>query len=249
MPTDDTHGADPAAEPAVRSLRTSLGPTILLERPERRNALTLSMWQALEAGVLELAGETSGPVYLMGAGGYLSSGADLGALAQARSSEEAAREFVEGVVTCLMRLHLVDREVVAVVEGGAAGGGIEIMAACDRRVAIGAPRLVFPFGHHGMELDGLTRWRLTRLAGETEAARLVDGRHVVEADEALRLGLFDEQHDTLEAFARAESERSAGVQPSEATETYTRPGEDVADAVARASTPMLRAFPPHWTGR
>ena len=248
MPSHHPQGRDPEADRTIRALDTPLGPTILLDRPERRNALTLPMWQALGARVVELAAGTSGPVYLMGAGGYFSSGADLGSLAFARSSEEQALEFVEGVVTCLMRVHLADLEVVAVVEGGAAGGGVEIMAACDRRVAIGAPRLVFPFGHHGMELDGLIRWRLTRLVGEVEAERLVDGRHVVEADEATRLGLFDQHYETLEELARAESTRPADPPSGAAAEKFTRHGEDFAAAVARASVPMLQAFPPHRTG-
>lgn len=237
---------DPTDDAAIRTLDTALGPTVLIDRPERRNALTLEMWQGLGARVAALPAEGPGPIYLMGAGGYFSSGADLGALAWARGREEHAKEFVEGVVTCLMQLHLHDREVVAVVDGGAAGGGVEIMAACDRRVAIGAPRLVFPFGHHGMTLDGLTRWRLTSLVGEEEAERLTDGRHVVEADEAMRLGLFDAQHETLEEFARAEALRPPRATPSTTRTRFPRAGEDVSAAVARASAPMLRAFPPHW---
>lgn len=248
MAPTDPRGDDSTADRTIQALETPLGPTILLDRPERRNALTLPMWQALGARVLELADRTTGPLYLMGAGGYFSSGADLDALAWARSDEEHAREFVEGVVTCLLRLHLTDREVVAVVEGGAAGGGVEIMAACDRRVAIGAPRLVFPFGHHGMELDGLTRWRLTRLVGEVEAARLVNGRHVLDAEEATGLGLFDQRHATLEELAAAEAARPVDADGGAVEETFLRPGEDMTAAVARASAPMLRAFPPYRTG-
>lgn len=247
MPLENSPGPERAAD-AVRTLDTPLGPTILLDRPHRRNALTLDMWQALGERVLELAARTTGPVYLMGAGGYFSSGADLGALTWARSSEEAAQEFVEGVVTCLLRLHLADREIVAVVEGGAAGGGVEIMAACDRRVAVGAPRLVFPFGQHGMELDGLTRWRLTGLVGEQEAQRLTEGLHAVPTEEALGLGLFDQRHETLEALAAAESGRAGEPLQRAAENSYLQPGEGLEEAVARASVPMLRAFPPHWDG-
>ena len=57
MPSHDPHGHDPAADTTIRALDTPLGPTTLLDRPERRNALTLPMWQALGARVLELAAE------------------------------------------------------------------------------------------------------------------------------------------------------------------------------------------------
>lgn len=241
MPTSGPVGPP---DPGVRLATTPLGPVVLIDRPARRNALTLEMWRALPEQVTRLAGRTTGPIYLMGAGGYFCSGADLGALAVARRGEREAVAFVTAVVGCLVRLHTLDREVVAVVEGGAAGGGVEIMAACDRRVAIGGPRLVFPFGQHGIELDGLTRWRLGQIVGEDVARRLVDGRHVVEAGEARRLGLFDEQHPDLAAFARAEASRSPARPPGH---SFLRAGETFEEAVRRAAGPMLRVFPPHRT--
>lgn len=230
----------------MRVVSSPLGPVVLLDRPGRRNALTLDLWRALGARVVELAAQTPGPVYLRGAGEYFCSGADLGSLTFARSDEEQAREFVDGVVTCLMQLHLLDREVVAVVEGGAAGGGVEIMAACDRRVAIGSPSLVFPFGTHGMTLDDFTRWRLHQLVGDAQAERLVDGRHVVDADEALRLGLFDSRHDSLAALAAAErTGRDSRTTSPRDGGAYLGPGETLDLAVHRAAAPMRQAFPPH----
>lgn len=245
--------------PVVRIEQTSLGQTVVLDRPERRNALTLALWRELGALVRSADDGTTGPLYLRGAGGYFCSGADLDALRWAREAPGHADDFVEGVVRCLLSLHDVGREVVAVVEGGAAGGGVEIMAACDRRVAIGAPSLVFPFGQHGMQLDGLTRWRLDQLVGERAAERLRDGRHVVPAEEALALGLFDERHESLEAFAAAEHEPTVPTVGDEAGhehelehgrapargQRYLIEGESLDDAVQRAAAPMRLAFPPH----
>lgn len=249
-PTDARTAIDDTTA-LVRVTESELGTTIVLDRPERRNALTLQMWIALGDRLAELA-DGEGPIYLVGAGGYFCSGADLSALAFARTDEEHAVIFVRAVVTALMRLHRSPREVVAVIDGGAAGGGIEIMACCHRRVALGDPKLVFPFGHHGMTLDGLTHWSLIELLGEEEAERLIDGRHVVEIEESLRLGLFDERHEDRAAFAGAEAERQADPQRAAAgsaarERTYLQPGEAPADAVTRAATPMLTAFPPHRT--
>lgn len=263
----------------VRIEQTVLGQTVVLDRPERRNALTLELWQELAALVRRVdsddhdgassdsdgtgrEGSTDGasrptaapPLYVVGAGGYFCSGADLDSLRWARESPEQADVFVEAVVACLLGLHVARREVVALVEGGAAGGGVEIMAAADRRVAIGGPALVFPFGTHGMQLDGFTRWRLHGLVGDREAERLVDGRHVVPTEEALALGLFDERHDSLEAFASAERARlgaqdgQPGEEPDPAaslTDSYLTAGDSLTDAVRRAAAPMREAFPPH----
>ena len=243
----------------VRIEQTILGQTIVLDRPERRNALTLALWQEL-GGLVRAADRPEddgghGPLYVVGAGGYFCSGADLDALRWARQTPEQADDFVDGVVECLLSLHTAHREVVAVVEGGAAGGGVEIMAAADRRVAIGAPTLVFPFGHHGMHLDGFTRWRLSGLVGDQEAERLLEGRRVVDIDEALALGLFDEQQDSLEAFAAAERGPTGwpvgdGAGRGDCREGtrgsgYLTDGESLADAVRRAAAPMREAFPPH----
>lgn len=232
----------------VRIEQTSLGRTIVLDRPERRNALTLAMWRELGelARALDEPGRADEPLYVVGAGGYFCSGADLDALRWARESPGQADEFVHGVVECLLSLHTTRPEVVAVVEGGAAGGGVEIMAACDRRVAIGSPSLVFPFGTHGMTLDDFTRWRLHQLVGDAQAERLVDGRHVVDADEALRLGLFDSRHDSLAALAAAErTGRDSRTTSPRDGGAYLGPGETLDLAVHRAAAPMRQAFPPH----
>lgn len=230
----------------VRLTDGPLGTTLVLDRPARRNALTLAMWQDLGALVRQV-GDGPGSLYVVGAGGYFCSGADLDALRYARSGPDHAEEFVHAVVSALLSIHAVDREVVAVVEGGAAGGGVEIMAACDRRAALGEPTLVFPFGHHGMSLDGFTRWRLHRLVGDDEAERLVDGRHVVGTDEAVRLGLLDERHDDLAALAGAERGRRAAapVAPAAHGERYLAGVDELPEAVSRAAGPMLAAFPRH----
>lgn len=241
---ESSAGPPRSPEGSVRLTRTALGQTVVLDRPARRNALTLAMWQGLGALVREVGDVGEDPLYVRGAGGYFCSGADLDALRHARGGETEAREFVSAVVSALLSIHAVGRQVVAVVEGGAAGGGVEIMAACDRRVAVGHPRLVFPFGTHGMTLDGFTRWRLHRLVGDAEAERLVDGRHVVEAEDALRLGLLDERHDDLEAVVAAEEARGRQDRPRD-PHRYLAGLGDLPAATVRAAAPMLTAFPPH----
>lgn len=237
MPTLTLMTAPPNDDGAVRLIDRPAGRTLLLDRPERRNALTLTMWHDLAALASEYGQDAATPLTVVGAGGYFCSGADLATLAWARSTPARATEFVRAVVTALLTLHTVPATVVALVEGGAAGGGVEIMAACDRRVAVGSPTLVFPFGHHGMVLDDFTRSRLAQLVGHQQAERLADGRHVVAVDEALDLGLLDEVTSEL----GRPSERITA--PAPAGPGYLGPGEDLAAAVARAARPMLAAFP------
>ena len=77
----------------VRRTRTDVGDTVVLDRPGRRNALTLPMWVDLGRAA---RGGGREPLYLVGAGGYFCSGADLGTLAWARESPVHADAFVGG---------------------------------------------------------------------------------------------------------------------------------------------------------
>ena len=165
---------------------------VLLDRPATRNALTAAMWRDLAEAVTRLdRAPTDAPVVLRGADGYFSSGADLAALAHARTDRHRAAAFTTAVVGALLALHRARRRTVALVDTGAAGGGVEIMLACDVRVTTGPVGLVFPFGGHGVSLDGFTAWRLTGLVGARDAARLTDGVHRVPDAEVRRLGLVD----------------------------------------------------------
>lgn len=260
--------ASPPTDGTVRVVEGERGTTVVLDRPARRNALTLPMWRQLAEVVAEQGGpqdpvrrERPDPLLITGAGGYFCSGADLGTLAWAREDPAHAAEFVDAVVTALLTIHVSSRPVVALVEGGAAGGGVEIMAACDSRVALGAPTLVFPFGRHGMTLDGFTRWRLDLLVGSSTAQRLVDGHHVVGAEEARELGLFDGSPPDASlptssgpavglALDRSHPRDGSGDATGRGTDdatgapAYLRPGETLAAAVRRAGAPMLAALHP-----
>ena len=118
-------GHDRPGSAEVRLESTLLGDTLVLDQPARRNALTLPMWQRLGELARDV-GDSTAPLYVLGVGGYFCSGADLDALRWARTQEDRAVEFVDAVVRCLLSLHTAYREVVAVVEGGAAGGGVEV---------------------------------------------------------------------------------------------------------------------------
>jgi len=158
--------------------------TIVLDRPERRNALTrdgLTQLQELidasEAAVL----------YLTGAGEAFCAGADLDtvetlseseAVAFARTGQRVARALAE-----------YDGAVVAGVDGAARGGGVELAVACDLRVA--TPEATF--AESGVELGLFGAWggtaRLPAIVGQGHALDLALSGRVIDAEEALSIGL------------------------------------------------------------
>ena len=155
---------------------------LTLDRPGRRNALRPADLDALEAAVVDAAEPV---VYLHGAGSSFCAGADLDAVAAledpeafARRGQRAARALEES-----------ESVVVAGIDGAARGGGVELALACDLRIATPDATL----GEPGVRFGLFGAWggtvRLPRIVGEGEALDFSLSGRVVDADEALRMGL------------------------------------------------------------
>ncbi|SDG00534.1 enoyl-CoA hydratase/isomerase family protein [Halorientalis regularis] len=156
---------------------------VTLDRPDRRNALTPSGLDALEAAVTDA---DTPVVYLQGAGDAFCAGADLNVVADLDDPQEFA---AHGQVVARA---IEDGEpvVVAGIDGPARGGGVELALACDLRV--GTPDA--SFAETGVELGLFGAWggtaRLPRVVGEGEAMDIALSGRVVDAEAALRMGLL-----------------------------------------------------------
>jgi enoyl-CoA hydratase len=163
---------------------------VTLNRPEVLNALNLQMLRELSDTVAAFdADDTLRAVILTGAGAKaFAAGADiaeLNALGNARAGEEQARRG-QALTTSLERLRV---PVIAAVNGFALGGGCELAMACDIRVASSSAR----FGQPEVSLGILPGYggtqRATRLVGEGWAMYLCLTGEMIDAQEALRIGL------------------------------------------------------------
>ncbi|AUV83226.1 enoyl-CoA hydratase/isomerase family protein [Salinigranum rubrum] len=155
---------------------------VTLDRPGRRNALRPADLDALEAAVVDAAEPV---VYLHGAGSSFCAGADLDAVAALDDPEAFARRG-QRVARALEGSESV---VVAGIDGAARGGGVELALACDLRIATPDATL----GEPGVRFGLFGAWggtvRLPRIVGEGEALDFSLSGRVVDADEALRMGL------------------------------------------------------------
>lgn len=106
--------------------------TITLNRPERRNALSLEMLGALEATLASVPGE-SRVVVLTGAGPAFSAGHDLGEMIDRPADFYA--ELFDACVAVMERIHRIPQPVIARVHGVATAAGCQLVAACDLVVA------------------------------------------------------------------------------------------------------------------
>ncbi len=167
--------------------------TVVLNRPEKLNAMTKPMWRDLGAAMTRLsADEAVRCIVLRGAGGKaFSPGNDISEFATDRSNPEQAKAYGAVLHRSLTALGDCRHPTVALIEGICVGGGLEIAALCDLRICGESSRFGVPVNRLGLvmaypEIDGLRR-----LVGTaTTLEILLEGR-VFGAAEAREKGLVN----------------------------------------------------------
>jgi enoyl-CoA hydratase/carnithine racemase len=176
---------------------------IVLDRPESKNGLTAES----NAALIEAFGRATREaevraVVLTGAGGSFSSGLDLKAAmrdAMGVDVEARLRQLFHGLIRAVRAC---PKPVVALVDGPAAGFGCDLALACDIRIGTDRARFGEVFVRRGIMPDGGGTWLLPRIVGLGKALELMMTGDLVEADEALSLGLVTR----LVPHAQAEAE-------------------------------------------
>lgn len=194
---------------------------IVLNRPDKRNAITMEMFRALDAAVAQ-ANRTSGlrVVVVRGEGRSFSAGIDVSTLlglAQSHGPDWQQRmrsitdEF-QGVLTRLERLEL---PTIALLHGHCLGLALELALACDIRIAAAGTLLGLPETRLGMIPDVGGTTRLTRLVGPSRAKELIFTGRQFDAETAERWGIvsYVVVPEGLEAKAAALAEEIAAAAP------------------------------------
>lgn len=177
-----------------------------LDRPERRNAIDQATIDDLHALCAELEASPA-TLVLAGAGGVFAGGADIAQLRDRR-----AADALRGInATAFARVHALPMPVIAALEGFALGGGAELAFAADIRFASPTLRLGNPEPGLGILAAAGATWRLPEIAGHGVAADLLLTARIVDADEALRLGIVSRVVDDPLAEAIAAAEQIAGL--------------------------------------
>lgn len=162
--------------------------TVVLNRPERRNALDAAMIAELAGKVGRLSAELGlRAVVLTGAGGAFCSGGDqtedLGAL--------HPHERMRQVTAAAAALHGLPVPTIARVDGAAVGAGLSIVLGCDLAVASTRSRFAMGFTQRALSPDFGGSWFLPRAVGGRRAMELALLGEMVDAEEALRLGIVN----------------------------------------------------------
>jgi enoyl-CoA hydratase/carnithine racemase len=175
--------------------------TVTIDRPEARNAIDKQTTRELRAALDDLAERDEAHVLLLTGGGDKAfvSGADIAEL-KARKRNDALR----GINASLFRqLEDFPRPTIAVIRGFALGGGCEIAMACDLRVAGESAKLGQPEAGLGILAAAGGTYRLPRLVGVARAKELLFTGAVIDAKEALAIGLVNRVVPDADVLAEA----------------------------------------------
>jgi enoyl-CoA hydratase/carnithine racemase len=178
---------------------------LTLNAPERRNALSVEGRQNLLAMLRDCVEDTScRGVVLTGAGGQFCSGGEVKPVNGGEAPDPARTRRTMSVLHDIVRvLAAGPKPAVAAVQGAAYGAGMSLAAACDHVVISPSARFCASFGKVGLMADAGLLWSLPKRVGVGAARNLLLTARVVDATEALRLGLADEAAGEGEALAAA----------------------------------------------
>jgi len=176
------------AAPLVLTERVGSVAILTLNRPEKRNAIDLAMVQALHGILAELARDADlACLILTGAGKAFAAGADIGELRERNRFDALA-----GINSRLFQaVEQFPTPVIAAIQGWALGGGCELALACDLRIAGESARFGQPEVTLGILPGAGATQRLPRLVGLGMARELIFTGRIIDAAEALRIGLVN----------------------------------------------------------
>lgn len=183
---------------------------IIFNQPEKRNAVSLEMWLAVEAALDRLAEDASVRVLILsGAGGKaFVSGADISKFETERATAEAVEHYQATTKRVYDKVEAFPKPTIAQIDGFCVGGGVALAICCDMRLcgessqfAIPAARLGLGYGFAGIN-------RLARLVGPSFTKEIFFTARRFDAREAEVMGLVNRIHadaavgDAAEALAQ-----------------------------------------------
>ena len=164
---------------------------LTLDNPDQRNAMSDAMTASWVAAVDELAGDRDlRAVVVTGAGSAFCSGGNTGWIAsEPDATVDELRTRMVAFYRAWLSIRRLEVPTIAAVNGPAIGAGLCVALACDIRYAVRGARLGAPFVKLGMHAGMAATYLLPNVVGEAHARDLLLTGRLVDADEALRLGL------------------------------------------------------------
>ena len=189
---------------------------VVINRAEKRNALSFEVYAALVDALQAAASDADVRcVVVSGAGSMFSAGNDVGDLALLSTQPERVPELRPPMLESMQLLERMPKPTIAAVHGLCIGGALELALAADLRVVARGTRLGALEATLGLlpDLGGCSR--LPAVVGLGRAKELILTAHLIDADEAHRIGLANAvvEGDELEATVGALAQELVGRAP------------------------------------
>jgi enoyl-CoA hydratase/carnithine racemase len=190
---------------------------LTFNQPEKRNAISLSMWGGVSAAAEAFAADESVRVVVMqGAGGKaFAAGADISEFEANRNSAAAEDEYRRVGSAARLALQKMDKPIIAMVQGFCIGGGCAIAMLADLRVATPDSRFGIPAARLGVAYATESLARLVALVGPSVAKDIMFTARFLTAAEALAAGLINQvvEAEALESTVAGIARRIATNAP------------------------------------
>ncbi len=192
--------------------------TITLNRPEKLNAFAGSMRENLLQALRDAGGSTDCRVVVItGAGRAFSAGGDVAFMQKLQENRDVdgLNKLLAAGAAIVTQIVEMPKPVIASINGVAAGAGCNLALACDYRIASENAKLGETFVRIGLHPDWGGTWLLPRLVGRSAAFEMMTTGRMIDAAEALRIGMVDRVVSDLgeetRKLARAFADAPAGV--------------------------------------
>lgn len=167
--------------------------TIYLNRPEKHNALNIAMWSSIPPLMQQVEEDPDIKVVIFRGSQEtaFAAGADISEFPAIRQSRESIRRFHQATVEAEKAILHLSKPTIALIQGFCVGGGCELAVACDLRFADTTARFAITPAKLGLVYDLSATKQLVQLIGPAKAKDMLYSGRLLEADEALRIGLID----------------------------------------------------------
>jgi 2-(1,2-epoxy-1,2-dihydrophenyl)acetyl-CoA isomerase len=168
--------------------------TLILNRPERMNALNKDLTVAMNAALERVSADDNvNVVVIAGAGRAFCAGGDLSAIGKGRQENNITelQPILRSGMQMVLKMRTMRQPVIAAVHGAAAGAGMNIALAADIRIASDDATFGQNFARVGLFPDYGGMFFLPQLVGPAKAAEMFYTGEMIDAQTALRLGLVN----------------------------------------------------------
>jgi len=190
---------------------------VIFNNPERRNAMSLEMWEACTATMASYAKDDGIRVVVLAGAGDKAfvAGADISKFGDERSSEEGVKTYNEAVEAAYASVHEFPKPTIAQIRGFCVGGGMGLASCCDLRIASEDARFAVPAAKLGLGYGYPGVKRLMDIVGPSFTKEIFYTARLFDAMEAVEMGLVNrlvENHE-LESYVKNYAATIAGNAP------------------------------------